>query len=96
MKSFAKNRMRAAMFKRLLKFSNWLASIPNRVTPAPFRLIQMGSAYWQARALHMVTQWDIASLVHQRPQTADELAQQVGVDSTYLERILQFVLALMA
>jgi hypothetical protein len=93
MKRFAKNRMRAAMFKKLLKFSNWLAAIPNRVTPPPFRLIQMGSAYWQARALHMVTQWDIASLVHHRPQTVEELAQQVVVDRTFLERILQFVLA---
>ena len=93
MKRFAKSRMRAAMFKMLVGFSNWLANIPNHITPAPFRLIQMGSAYWQARALHLVSQWDIASLIHDRPQTLEELAAQGEVDGRFLERIIQYVIA---
>ena len=48
------------VFHRLLRVANWIAAIPDRVTPPPFRLIQMGSAFWQSRALHAATALGIA------------------------------------
>lgn len=45
------NKAAVKRFAKTMKFGAWLQSIPNKLTPAPFRLVQIGSAYWQSRAL---------------------------------------------
>ncbi len=49
-------------FATLMKIAAWLQNIPNKVTPPPFRLIQIGSAFWQSRVLHVAARLDIASV----------------------------------
>jgi len=49
----AKEPRRRRRFGKLTRFAAWLQNIPNKVTPAPFRLMQIGSAFWQSRALYV-------------------------------------------
>ena len=46
-----------------MKFAGWLQNIPNKITPPPFRLIQIGSAFWQSRALYVAARLDIATVL---------------------------------
>ncbi|WP_240348320.1 hypothetical protein [Methylomonas sp. EFPC1] len=55
-----KNAGAVRRFAKLARFGAWLQNLPNKLVPAPFRLIQIGSAYWQSRALYVAARLDIA------------------------------------
>jgi len=55
----SKNTFAIKRYGKLMRFANWLQQIPNKVTPAPFRLIQIGSAFWQSRALYVGAKLEI-------------------------------------
>jgi len=74
MKHFQKNRLAARLFSGLMKFSAWLQDIPNKVTPPPFRLLQIGSAFWQSQVLYVAAHLDIARVLADQTLTADEVA----------------------
>jgi hypothetical protein len=78
----------------LLRFASWLQSIPSRITPPPFRLVQIGSAFWQSCALHAATRLDIATVLGDDTLDADEIAHRVSAqpDATY--RLLRMLAAL--
>ena len=81
-------------FARVMALGNWLQSLPNRLTPAPFRLIQLGTAFWQSRALCVAARLDVASMLGDQPMDADELARQLGVQSDPLYRLLRMLVAM--
>lgn len=43
--------MAARAFGWMTKMGTSLQAWPSRMTPPPFRLLQLGSAFWQSRAL---------------------------------------------
>jgi hypothetical protein len=49
--TFQMNAGAVRRFAKAMRFGAWLQSITERMTPAPFRLVQIGSAYWQSKAL---------------------------------------------
>jgi hypothetical protein len=56
-------------FAKAMKFGSWLHGLPNKLTPPPFRLMQIGSAFWQSRALYIAARMDIVL-----PETKADLA----------------------
>lgn len=44
--SYQRNAGAVRRFAKAMKFAAWLQSIPNKLTPPPFRLMQIGSAFW--------------------------------------------------
>lgn len=81
-------------FARLMAVGNWLQNLPNRLTPAPFRLIQMGSAFWQSRALFVAARLDVASVLGDQSMHTVELAHQLGVPPDPLYRLLRMLAAM--
>ena len=81
-------------FAKLTKFAAWLQNIPNKITPAPFRLMQIGSAFWQSRALYVAARLDIASVLADEQLTAEEIAARTSTqpDATY--RLLRLLAAM--
>jgi hypothetical protein len=81
-------------FGRLMKFATWLQDIPNKVTPPPFRLMQIGSAFWQSRALYVAARLDLAGALGDERLAADAIAARVGCrpDATY--RLLRMLAAM--
>lgn len=77
-----------------MKFAGWLQNIPNKVTPPPFRLMQIGSAFWQSRALCVAARLDIATVLGDERLVADEIAARVAAqpDATY--RLLRMLAAM--
>ena len=55
-----KNKLSIKHYQTIMRFANWLQQLPNKLTPPPFRLIQIGSAYWQSRALYVGVRLELA------------------------------------
>ena len=89
-----KNTGAVRRFAKLAKFANWLQNIPNKVTPAPFRLMQIGSAFWQSRALYIAAHLDIATVLAEEKLSVDQIASHVRAqpDATY--RLLRMLAAM--
>lgn len=94
MEHFAKNRFKTSLFHRMLKLANAISALPTKLTPPPFRLIQMGSAYWQSRALHLAAELDIATYLHEAPCTVSVLANTTAVNEDALKRLLRYLVSL--
>jgi len=92
--TFQKNAGAVRRFAGLMKFAGWLQNLPNRITPPPFRLVQIGSAFWQSRALHVAARLDIATVLADERLAADEIAARVSAqpDATY--RLLRMLAAM--
>lgn len=82
------------LFAQAMRFANWLQGLPGRITPAPFRLVQIGSAYWHSRALYVAASLDIATQLGDDSLSAAELAARVGADADGLARLLRLLAAL--
>ena len=81
-------------FAKVMKFGAWLQTIPNKVTPAPFRLVQIGSAYWQSRALFVAARLDVATALGMESLSAEELAARVGANGDALGRLMRLLAAM--
>jgi hypothetical protein len=81
-------------FAKLMQFAAWLQSIPNKLTPPPFRLIQIGSAFWQSRALHVAVRLDIASVLADETLTVEAIAAHIGASADAVHRLLRMLSAM--
>ncbi len=81
-------------FGLALRLSNKLAALPNRLVPPPFRLIQIGSSFWQARALYVAARLDLATALADRVLSAPDLAAEVGANADALGRLLRMLAAM--
>lgn len=93
METLQKNRGKVRLFHRLLRVASWIAAIPDRVTPPPFRLIQIGSAFWQSRALHAATALGIADALGDGEQSSADLAGMLNLHEDHLYRLLRMLAA---
>jgi predicted O-methyltransferase YrrM len=68
---------------------------PTQTPPwTPGRLFEVSGSYWQTCALHAAVKLDLFSHLASRPQPADALAGEVGVDPRALEMLLNAVTAM--
>ncbi|OAI11542.1 methyltransferase [Methylomonas koyamae] len=89
-----KNAGAVRRFTRLAKFGAWLQNLPNKIVPPPFRLIQIGSAFWQSRALYVAARLDIASALADGEASVETLAERVAADADALYRLLRMLAAI--
>ena len=92
--SLQKNSGSVHRFEMLMKFAAWLQNIPNKVTPPPFRLIQIGSAFWQSRVLHVAVRLDIASVLGDGCLDAEVIAARVSAQPDAIYRLLRMLAAM--
>ena len=91
--SLQRNSGAVRRFSTLMKFAGWLQGIPNRMTPPPFRLIQIGSAFWQSRALFVAARLDIATVLGDECLAADDIAARVSAQPDAIHRLLRMLVA---
>ena len=92
--SLQKNSSAVRRFAMLMKFAAWLQNIPNKVSPPPFRLIQIGSAFWQSRALNVAVCLDIASILGDGSLTVEVIAARISVQADAVYRLLRMLAAM--
>lgn len=81
-------------FGWLIKFATWLQSLPNRLTPPAFRLMQLGSAFWQSRALYVAVRLDIATVLADERLDADVIADRIGSNADAVLRLMRMLAAM--
>ncbi|HTH15369.1 MAG TPA: methyltransferase [Magnetospirillum sp.] len=84
----------ARAFALAARLSNALLAWPNHVVPPPFRLMQIGSAFWQSRALYAAATLDIATILGDDGLTVAALAQTAKADPRALGRLLRMLAAI--
>lgn len=91
MGTLQKNGFKVKMFARAMGFANWLASIPNKLIPPPFRLIQIGSAYWQSRALHAAASLGLADAIGDEAISTGDIAGALKLHEDPLYRLMRML-----
>lgn len=91
MAGLQRNKFKVALYQGLLRLANGLAALPNRVTPPPFRLIQIGSAFWQSRALYTAAQLGVADELGDGELTSGALAARLQLHEDHLYRLLRML-----
>jgi hypothetical protein len=94
MKSLQKNRARVRRYGLLMKVASWVASFPNRITPPPMRLIQMGSAFWQSRALYVASRLGLADELGDSEKTTRAIAGAHALHEDHLYRLMRMLASL--
>jgi hypothetical protein len=80
-------------FATAMKFGAWFANIPNRLTPPPFRLMQISSGFWLSRALYVAARLDIATTLGDAELHADAVAARVSANADATARLLRMLAA---
>lgn len=60
-------------------------------TESPMKLIEISAGYWLPRALHVVTELNVADALDEEPRSAAYLAGKVGADADSLDRLLRLL-----
>lgn len=94
MAGFGKHRLAVWLTGKLLAFAGALQNIPNKVTPPPFRLMQISSSFWQSRTLYVAARLNLATQLGDQPMTVEALAQQVAAHPQALYRLLRMLCAM--
>lgn len=92
--SFQKNPAAVRCFSLLTKLMTWLQKIPDIVTPPPFRLIRIGSAFWQSRILYVAVCLDIATVLGDERLKADDIAGRVSAQPDAIYRLVRMLAAM--
>jgi len=92
--SLQKNSSAVRRFAILVRFAAWLQRLPNKLTPPPFRLIQIGSAFWQSRALYVAAHLDIASVLGDEQLAVEIIATRVSAQADAIYRLLRMLAAM--
>ena len=91
MAGYAKNRGKVRLYQRLIRIAHWIASLPNRVTPPPFRLLQISSAYWHSRALYVAARLGVADTLGEGERPVGQIAQSLGLHEDHLYRLMRML-----
>lgn len=92
--SLQRQALRSRAFQWARAFSSRLQRLPNKLAPPPFRLMQIGSAFWQSRALYVAARLDLATILADTPMTPADLASRLGVQADALRRLLRMLCAM--
>lgn len=92
--SFQKNGRSVRRFGKAMKLANWLQSLPGKLTPPPFRLVQISSSFWQSRALYVAARLDIATALGDAAMDAGDLAGRLGAAPDALSRLMRLLAAM--
>lgn len=92
--SFQRNALGVRVFGGLVRLINGLNQAVAQLTPPPFRLLQIGSAFWQSRALYVAARLDLATALGDQSLAIDVLAARVGSDARSTGRLLRLLAAL--
>lgn len=89
--SLQKNAGAVRLFAKIASFGAWLQNFPGKLVPPPFRLIQIGAAFWQSRALYVAARLDIATLLAEAELATEEIALRVQAQPDAVYRLLRML-----
>lgn len=92
--SLQRNALKTRIYAVAFQFTAWLTGLSELLIPAPFRLMQIGSAFWQSRALAVAARLDIATVLGNETLAVGVLAAKLDVQPDPLFRLLRMLASL--
>ncbi len=93
-KRLQRNGLKVRLYGWALTLANRLAQLPNRLTPPPFRLMQIGSAFWQSRALYVAAKLGLADELASGDKSTEALASALSLYEENLYRLMRMLASL--
>ncbi|MEJ2329929.1 MAG: methyltransferase [Gammaproteobacteria bacterium] len=87
----SRNRFRVTLFRKLMGLASALQTMPAKITPPPFRLMQIGSLFWQSRALYVATRLGVADVIANSQKSTREIASELELHEEHLYRLLRML-----
>ena len=87
----SRNRFRVMLFRKLMGLASALQMIPAKITPPPFRLMQIGSLFWQSRALYVAARLGVADVIANDEKSVREIASELELHEEHLYRLLRML-----
>ncbi|NOU42666.1 MAG: methyltransferase [Methyloglobulus sp.] len=91
MKKLATNTFRVKLFNKLMGFASAIQNIPAKVTPPSFRLMQIGSLFWQSRALYVATKLGLADVIGDAEKSTLEISTELQLHEDHLYRLMRML-----
>jgi len=91
MKKLATSRLRVKIFEQIMGFARVLQKIPEKTIPPPFRLMQIGSQFWQSRALYVATKLGVADVLGDAEKDTKQIAAELHLHEDHLYRLLRML-----
>ena len=91
MSKFSRNRLRVRFFQALAGVATLVQKLPARMTPPPFRLMQIGSAFWQSRALYVATRLGLADVLADGHKSTRDIAVELQLNEDHLYRLMRML-----
>ena len=92
--SLQQHKFATRLFTAIAKIADALQKLPNKVTPPPFRLLQISSAFWQSRILYVATRLAIADVLGEHTLTAAQIAEKTAAQTDAINRLMRFLVAI--
>ncbi|AWF80997.1 methyltransferase [Microbulbifer sp. A4B17] len=93
-KSMQRNRILNWIFQRASNTIYSICNIPNILVPPPFRVMQIGSLFWQSRCLYAAARLNVADYIESGVVPIEKLANDCGADKEYLYRLMRMLCAM--
>ncbi len=91
MKKLTTNTFQVKLFNKLMGIASALQNIPAKITPPPFRLMQIGSLFWQSRALYVATKLELADVIGDAEKSTLEISTQLQLHEDHLYRLMRML-----
>jgi hypothetical protein len=91
MKPLPKNRLFVWLNSKIMFLANLLQKIPAKTTPPAFRLMQIGSLFWQSRALYVATRLGLADAIGDAQKSSQVIATELELSEHHLYRLLRIL-----
>lgn len=92
--SLQKHMNAVRFFAMAMQWVSWLQATAHKLTPPPFRLIQIGSAFWQSRALYVAAKLDIATILGDGMFDSQTLGERAASPADAIGRLLRLLAAI--
>ncbi|WP_444942029.1 methyltransferase [Microbulbifer sp. ZKSA004] len=92
--SMQRNRAVNWVFQRASNMINSICNIPNALMPPPFRVMQIGSLFWQSRCLYTAVRLNIADHINGEVVPIEKLANDCNADKEHLYRLMRMLCAM--
>jgi hypothetical protein len=86
-----RNGFKVMLYQQVMRFGKWLGRLPNKLVPPPFRVMQLGSAFWQSRALYVAAELGVADVIGDEQKSSQQIAEDLNLHADYLYRLLRML-----
>ena len=94
MSHYSQNTLAVKLFHKVLGLVDWIQGLPSKTTPPPFRLMQLGSLFWQSRVLYVAVRLDIASVLGNQNLAIGELAANASCHPDSLYQLVRMLISM--